>query len=94
MQTSDVSALEAHSCFPRTNPAIVLILFPPFGSWLCRFLPKTCFMRLFSSKYVAARRYQSRMALRVTTRDENESLSYRTRVLLLPPGVCSTLREV
>ncbi len=51
-------------------------------------------MRLLSSKYVAARRYQSRMALRVTTRDENESLSYRTRVLLLPPGVCSTLREV
>jgi hypothetical protein len=31
-------------------------------------------MRLFFSKYVAARRYQSRMALRVTTRDENESL--------------------
>jgi len=85
MQTSAVSALEAHSCFPRTNPAIVLILFPQLPPGCVVSLPQVLLHAVLSSKYVASHEGINRAWPASTTGDENESLR-------LPEPGCSCCR--
>ena len=74
MQTSAVSALEAHSCFPRTNPAIVLILFPQLAPGCAVSLPQVLLHAVLSSKYVASHEGISRAWRAGHHGNENESL--------------------
>ena len=74
MQTSAVSGLEAHSCFPRTNPAIVLILFPQLAPACAVSLPQVLLHAVLSSKYVASHEGISRAWRAGHDGNENESL--------------------
>lgn len=73
MQTSAVSRLEAHSCFPLTNPAIDSV--SPVGSWLLPFpCPGLASCGAFFPVRCLTRRYQSRIAQWVTVGNENVSV--------------------
>jgi hypothetical protein len=74
MQTSAVSALEAHSCFPRTNPVIVLIQFPQLAPGCAVSLPQVLLHAVLSSKYVASHEGISRAWRAGHDGNENESL--------------------
>src|SRR6266567_241308 len=85
MQTSAVSALEAHSCFPRTNPAIVLILFPQLAPGCVVSLPQVLLHAVFLPSTWPRTKVSIAHGLRVTTGNENESLR-------LPEPGCSCCR--